>query len=331
MKSIRIEQYGGPHVLLRRDIPIPMPGEGEVLVRVFHAGINFMDVHTRQGKYANSRTYKVGLPCTLGMEGAGVVVESGPHVDTVKPGDRVAWCIAWGSYAEYAVVPVSRLATVPAEVSLDTAAAVMFHGCTAHYLAHDVGQLHHGKSCVILAASGGIGQLLIQLAKQSGARVIAVTSTDDKAELVRACGADHVCLYNGDGFINDVLEMTDGRGADVVFDPIGKATLRHSCRVTRTRGLVVNFGAVSGALTDLDPLELGEGGSLFLTRPRLADHIPDHETVQRRARDIFSAIMNNELQVNIGTRYTFDNVEEAHAALEERRTVAKPLLDVQQP
>lgn len=327
MKSIRIERYGGPEVLLRRDVPIPAPGKGEVLVRVHYAGINFMDVHTRQGKYASSATYKVGLPCTLGMEGAGEVIAVGEHVASVAPGDRVAWCISWGSYAEYAIVPTSLIAKVPADLGLDIAAAAMFHGCTAHYLATDVGRLEPHKTCAVLAASGGIGQLLIQLAKRAGAHVIAVTSSPEKAAIAQACGADHVCLYGNGSFVNDILNATHGAGADVVYDPVGKATLRLSLQAARKRGLVVNFGAVSGPLDDLDPLELGEAGSLFLTRPRLADYMSTQDTVQRRADDIFDAIRKKELRLNIGPRYVPADVELAHAALEERLTVAKSILD----
>ncbi|MCW5603099.1 MAG: quinone oxidoreductase [Burkholderiales bacterium] len=326
MKSIQIDRYGGPEVLVRREVPVPVPGPGEALVRVSHAGINFMDIHTRQGKYANSRTYPVGLPCTLGMEGAGQVVAVGDGVDAPRPGDRVAWCIAWGSYAEYAVVPAWRLVTVPDALSLEMAAASVFHGLTAHYLVHDVGRLAPGTTCLVHAASGGIGQILIQLAKRCGARVLATTSTPGKAQVARSRGADLAVLYEDGRFADAVRAATDGRGVDVTFDPIGRATLRDSLRATRKRGLVVNYGAVSGAVRDLDPIELGEAGSLFLTRPRLADHLPDAETTRRRADDIFGALLDGTLKIDIAGRYTLADVEEAHAALEERRMVGKPVL-----
>jgi len=328
MRCIRIEQYGGPETLRHLSIPIPSPREDEVLVRLRYAGVNFMDVHTRQGKYASSATYKVGLPCTLGMEGAGEVVSVGDKVAALVPGDRVAWCISWGSYAEYAVVPASRLAKLPAGLGFDMAAAAMFHGCTAHYLAHDVARLGPDTHCAILAASGGIGQLLIQLAKRAGARVTAVTSTPEKAAIAKARGADRVCLYQDGGFVHDIREDTHGAGADVVFDPLGQATLRHSFQATRKRGLVVNFGAVSGPLNNLDPLELGEAGSLFLTRPRLADYLSSQQTTQRRADDVFGAILGGELDIHIGAHYAPAEVERAHAALESRTTLAKPLLDI---
>jgi NADPH:quinone reductase len=328
VKTIQIHHYGGPEVLQRIDAPVPVVRPGTLLVRVHHAGINFMDIHTRQGKYAQSRTYPVRLPCTLGMEGAGEVVAVGDSVTTHRAGDRVAWCIVWGSYAEYAVVPAWQAVKVPDALPLDMAAAAVFHGYTAHYLAHDVGQLGPGRSCLVHAASGGIGQILIQLAKRSGARVFATTSTPDKAAVARQRGAELAVPYDNGRFADAIREATGGQGVDVVFDSIGQATLRDSFRATRTRGLVVNYGNVSGSLNDLDPLELGEAGSLYLTRPRLADHLRDAAEIQRRAADVFGALLDGSLQISIAARYTFDNVEDAHAALEERRMVGKPLLDI---
>ena len=326
MKSIQIDRYGGPEVLVRRDIATPVAGAGEVLIRVSHAGINFMDIHTREGKYANSRTYPVALPCTLGMEGAGHVAAVGAGVDEFRPGDRVAYCIVWGSYAEYAVVPAWRVVKVPDALPLEMAAASVFHGFTAHYLAHDIGKLAAGITCLVHAASGGIGQLLIQLAKRLGATVYATTSTPQKAAVARARGADLAVLYENGRFADAIRDATGGRGVDVVFDSIGKTTLRDSLRATRKRGLVVNYGSVSGAVRDLDPIELGEAGSLFLTRPRLADHLPDAQTTRRRADDIFAALLDGTLKIEIAGRYALDDVEAAHAALAERRMVGKPVL-----
>ena len=328
MKSIQIQQYGGPEVLQRIDAPVPAAAPGTVLVRVHHAGINFMDIHTRQGKYAKSRTYPVRLPCTLGMEGAGEVVALGEGVASHAVGDRVAWCIVWGSYAEYAVVPAWQAMKVPDALPLDLAAVSVFQGCTAHYLAHDVGQLGQGKTCLVHAASGGIGQILIQIARNAGARVLATTSSADKAAIARGRGAEQVFLYDNGRFADAVRAATGGEGVDVVFDSIGRVTLRDSFRATRTRGLVVNYGNVSGSVTDLDPLELGEAGSLLLTRPRLADPLRDAAEIGRRADDIFSALLDGSLKIDIAARYTLDNVEEAHAAYEERRMVGKPVLDI---
>jgi NADPH2:quinone reductase len=240
----------------------------------------------------------------------------------------VAWCIVWGSYAEYAVVPAWRCVKLPAALSFEMAAASLFHGLTAHYLAHDVGQLGPGRSCLVHAASGGIGQILVQLAKRAGARVFATTSSEEKAVVALARGADVALLYDDGGFAEAVRAANGGEGVDVVFDPIGKVTLRDSFRAARKRGLIVNFGAVAGAVRDLDPLELGEAGSLFLTRPRLADHIADAPTTRRRAADIFSAILDGSLKISVAGRYTFETVGEALHALDTRRMLGKPVLVV---
>jgi NADPH2:quinone reductase len=260
------------------------------------------------------------------MEGSGDVAKLGAGVTSFDLGDRVAWCISWGAYAEYAVVPASRLAHIPDSIAYDLAAAAIFQGSTAHYLIDDVGQIKAGSTCLIHAASGGIGQLLVQLAKRRGATVFATTSSESKAEVARKHGADHVMLYDNGRFADRVREATDGKGVDVVYDAVGRSTLRDSFRATRVRGLVVNYGSVAGSLTDLDPIELGEAGSLFLTRPRLADHLADAETVQRRASDVFAALADGSLTIGISCRYTLDNVEEAHAQLEERRQLGKSVV-----
>lgn len=328
MRAIQIHEYGGPEVLQRVEIDVPKPSPGEVLVRVIAAGINFMDVHTRQGKYRESRTYPVRIPCTLGMEGSGEVIEVGTGVTSCRKGDRVAWCISWGAYADYAVVPAARLAKLPEGIGYDLAAAVIFQGSTAHYLLEDVAHIGAGSTCLVHAASGGIGQLLVQLAKRRGAEVFATTSSPAKAAIAKSLGADHVLMYEDGAFADRIRDLTHGRGVDVVFDAVGRTTLRDSFRATRTRGLVVNYGSVTGPMRDLDPYELGEAGSLFLTRPRLADHLADVETVQRRADDIFDAIQQGALRIGINGRYTLDTVEAAHAALEERRQSGKAVMDI---
>jgi NADPH2:quinone reductase len=329
MKAVRIHRYGGPEVLQREDIPVPVPLTGEALVKVAYAGINFMDVHTRQGKYETSRTYPVRLPLTLGMEGSGVIEAVGPGVRRVKVGDRVAWCISWGSYADFTAVPEERLAVLPDDVDLDLAAAATFQGSTAHYLTHDVAQLGSGSTCLVHAASGGIGQLLVQFAKRLGATVFATTSTEEKADIPRRLGADHVQQYGGGRFADVIREHTDGKGVDVVFDAVGRPTLRDSFRAARTRGLVINYGSVAGSLNDLDPIELGEAGSLFLTRPRLADYLSDAETVQRRADDVFRGMRDGSIAMEINERFSFNEVEQAHAALEERRQIGKSVLSLE--
>ncbi len=326
MKAITISRYGGPEVLERREIEVPSPGPREVLVKVSHAGINFMDIHTRQGKYENSKTYPVRLPCTLGMEGAGEVVAVGREVQRVTVGDRVAWCISWGSYAEFACVPEALIAKLPDPIGFDVAAAAIFQGCTAHYLVHDVARLTRGTSCLVHAASGSIGQILVQLAKHLGATVFATAGSEAKCEVARRLGADHAMLYGSGGFADAIRSATGGRGVDVVFDSVGLATLRDSFRAARVSGLIVNYGSVSGSIRDLDPIELGEAGSLFLTRPSLADHLRDAETVQRRADDVFAALLDGKLRIPIVARYTLDDVERAHALIEERKQVGKSVL-----
>lgn len=328
MRANQIDGYGGPEVLIRRELPIPVPGPGEALVRLEYSGINFMDIHTRQGKYADSRTYRVSLPTTLGIEGAGRVESTGPGVTDFRAGDRVAYCISWGSYADYAIVPAWRLARVPEALPLDLAAASMFHGLTAHYLAHDIGKLGPGVTCLVLSASGGIGQLLLQLGKRLGATMYAATSTAAKAKVAKERGATEAILYDQGRFPDAVRELTNGRGVDVIFDPIGLPTFRDSLRAARTKGLIVSFGSVGGAINDINPIELGEAGSLFLTRPRLADHLPDAETIRRRARDIFQALLEGSLSIEISKRYRLSEVEQAHEALEKRRAIGKPILQL---
>ncbi|MBW4795024.1 quinone oxidoreductase family protein [Pseudomonas tolaasii] len=327
MKAITLQAYGGPHVAqLRHDVPKPHALPGHVLVKVACAGINFMDIHTRQGKYAQSVTYPVRLPCTLGMEGAGVVVEVGAGVSHLAVGDRVAWCIAWGAYAEYANVPMEKVAQIPAAITFDQAAAAMFQGCTAHYLVEDVARLNAGDSCLIHAASGSIGQLLVQMARRLGAQVFTTGSTAEKCTIALQHGAHQAFTYDEGRFAERVLEATGGQGVDVVFDSVGKATLRDSFRACRTRGLIVNYGNVSGSLTDLDPIELGEAGSLFLTRPRLADHMADGPTVQRRANAVFAAMLEGSLSVAIEGHYTLETVQQVHERIEARQQIGKAVL-----
>jgi len=327
MRAVVIEQYGGPEVLQRRDdMPRPAPGPGELLVHVACAGINFMDILTRQGKYANSRTYPVRLPCTLGMEGAGEVAAVGQGVQHLSVGDRVAWCTAWGSYAEYASVPAVLVARIPPDIGFDVAAAAMFQGCTAHYLIHDVAGIRPGTACLVHAASGSIGQLLVQMAKRRGATVFATASTPEKRAVALDRGADRAMGYDDGRFAEAVRDATGGQGVDVVFDAVGRTTLRDSFRAARTRGLVVNYGAVSGPIADLDPIELGEAGSLFLTRPRLADHMADAATVQRRADDVFAAILEGALRIDVVARYGLDDAHEGLALIEQRRQIGKDIV-----
>ncbi len=328
MRAIRIEQYGGPEVLRLQDIPVPVPGEGEVLVRLAHAGINVMDVGTRQGAFANSQTYPVHLPTTIGMEGAGTVERVGAGVAGFHPGDRVAYCLVWNSHAEFAVVPAWQLVHVPPAVPLALAAAATFQGFTAHYLATDVGRLGPGRSCLVHAAAGGVGQLLVGFAARLGATVYGTVRVESQKQLARERGARDVFLSNDGGFVAPLLELTGGVGVDVVFDSVGKPTLRQDFKVTRLKGLVVSFGTSGGAVDDLNPAELGEAGSLYLTRPRLKDHLSDAHTIQARADALYSGIADASLSLPLGKRYAMDEVRQAHADVEARRTGGKPLLDI---
>jgi NADPH2:quinone reductase len=298
------------------------------VVKVAFAGINFMDVHTRQGKYAHSVTYPVRAPCTLGMEGAGEIVAVGDGVDHLAAGDRVAWCIAWGSYAEYAQVSAIRVAKIPDAIAFDLAAAAIFQGATAHYLVEDIAQLHSASTCLIHAASGSIGQLLVQMARRRGATVFATGSTERKCAIALKRGAQYAMGYDNGRFADSIRETTQGRGVDVVFDAVGQATLRDSFRACRTRGLIINYGNVSGSITDLDPIELGEAGSLFLTRPRLADHMNDGVTVQRRADAVFAAILEGSLRIDIEGHYSMDDVQKIHARLEAREQIGKSVMRI---
>jgi NADPH2:quinone reductase len=328
VRTIQIDRYGGPEVLIRRELPVPSPGPDEVLIHLAYSGVNFMDIHTREGKYADSRTYPQTLPTTLGIEGSGTIEVVGSRVDGFRVGDRVAYCLSWGSYADYAAVAAWRVVHVPEALPLERAAASMFHGLTAHYLAHDVGKLGPGVTCLVHSASGGIGQLLVQIGAQLGATVYATTSTEAKAQVARDRGAKAALLYDDGRFADVVRALTGGRGVDVVFDPVGQPTLRDSLRATRTKGLIVSFGSVGGNVTDLNPIELGEAGSLFLTRPRLADHLTDANTVRHRAADIFDALIAGTLSIGIAGRFSLDNVEQAHQNLEHRKTVGKPLIKI---
>lgn len=327
MRAITIDRYGGPEVAqLRSDVPVPAPQPGEVLVQVVCAGVNFMDIHTRQGKYRQSRTYPPRVPCTLGMEGAGVVLALGAGVTHLAVGDRVAWCIAWGSYAQYACVPAFQAARIPDTIGFDLAAAAMFQGSTAHYLVDDVARLGPGQSCLVHAGSGSIGQLLIQMAKRLGVTVFATASTPEKRAVAAQRGADQTLAYDNGGFADAVRAATGGRGVDVVFDSLGQATLRDSFRAARTRGLIVNYGNVSGSVVDLDPIELGEAGSLLLTRPRLADHMTDAATIQRRADAVFCAIAAGALTIDMAAPCTLDDVHLVHARIEARAQLGKSVV-----
>src|SRR4051812_3549811 len=287
MQTISIPAFGGPEQLKLLELPQPAPAAGEVLVKLDYAGLNFIDVYMRSGHYARSQTYKTPLPMTIGMEGGGTVAALGANVSDFKAGDRVAYCIVRGSYAEYAAVPAARLVKVPAAVPLDIATALMLQGCTAHYLSHSAFELAPGKNCLVHAAAGGVGQLLTQLAKLRGATVLATAGSAEKAAIAKACGADHVILYRETDFREAVMALTGGQGVNVVYDAVGKDTIHQSIRSLKKRGVCINYGGASGLVTAVEPLELAEAGSVFFTRPHLADYISTPEELSARASDLF--------------------------------------------
>ncbi len=328
MKAIQVTRYGGPEVLALHDVGVPAPGEGEVRVKVAYAGVNFIDVYTRNGLYARSHTYANAPPFTLGREGSGAIDAVGPGVAGWAVGDRVAWCLALGSYAEYACVPAWRLVRIPEGFSRKVATTLMLQGCTAHYQTHSLFPLKPGHSCLIHAASGGVGRIMVQLAKLRGARVFATVGSPEKADKARALGADHVILYREEDFAEVVLQETFGEGVDVVYDSVGRTTIEGSIRCCARRGTVCNFGAASGAVTAVDPLELAEAGSLFFTRPHMADYMRDAEEVGWRGGEMLAHVAAGRVDVAIDRVLPLADAAEAHRVLEGRGTTGKLLLAV---
>ena len=328
MRAIAIDRFGGPEVLDARDVEVPALQPGEARVRVAFAGVNYLAVYMRSGAYARSDTYRTPLPMVLGMEGAGSIDALGPGVEGLEPGQRVAWCIVRGAYAEYAAVPAWRLVPVPDEVPLDVACALMLQGSTAHYLTHSAWKLRAGDVCVVHAGAGGVGQLLIQLAKRCGATVIATVGTPEKAVIARSRGADHTILYREVDFRDEVRRITDDRGADVVYDSVGRDTVHKSIRSLRRRGLCVMFGASSGQVDCIAPLELAEAGSVFFTRPHLADYMRDGTEIRARAQDLFNAFADGKLQVTIDRVFPLAEAAAAHRVLEGRESRGKLLLAI---
>jgi NADPH2:quinone reductase len=318
MKAIRIYEQGEPEVMKLEDVPQPAPNAGEVRVKVYACGINFIDIYQRSGQY------KINLPYTLGLEASGTVDAVGAGVSDFKVGDTVAYGFTAGAYAEYAVVPADKLVHVPTGVRLDYAAAIMLQGMTAHYLTHDTWALQPGQTALVHAAAGGTGALVVQLAKIRGARVIAIVSTPEKAVIAKAAGADDVIFY--DGFDTLVRELTAGKGVDVVYDSVGKDTFERSLNCLRPRGLMALFGQASGAVSPVDLQILNAKGSLFVTRPSLGHYVATHAELMRRANDIFGWVADGKLKVNIGRIFPLANAAEAHRALFGRVTTGKLLL-----
>jgi len=324
VKAVRVHAYGGPEVLRFEDIDPPRPGAGEVLVRIAVSGVNFIDVQYRAGKYKAPT-----MPFVDGMEASGTVAEVGAGVTDFTAGDRVAYTMVLGTYAEYAIVPATRLVAMPPHVDFGAGAAVMLQGTTAHYLTHSTFPLNPGDTALVHAGAGGVGQLITQVARRRGARVIATAGTEAKAELARAAGAEHVILYTKQDFEAEVKRLTDGRGVDVVYDSVGKDTFDKSLNCLRPRGCLALFGFSSGPVAPFDPAILGAKGSLFLTRPGLNQYIATREELLARTADLFAWLGAGQLKLRIDTVFPLADAVRAHTELEARRTSGKLLLQVQ--
>jgi NADPH:quinone reductase len=320
MKAIQITQTGGPEVMQLAEVSVPQPKSNEIVVKIKAAGVNFIDVYNREGRY------KAPLPLILGQEGAGTVIAIGSDSHGFSVGDPVAYTSVLGSYAEYAAVPADRLVKIPSGVSEREAAAAMLQGMTAHYLSHDTYPLKKGETALIHAAAGGVGLLLVQMARNIGARVIATVSTEEKAKLARGAGAHDVILYTQSDFEAETKRLTGGKGVDVVYDSVGKTTFDKGLNVLRPRGMMVLFGGSSGAVPPFDPLVLTHKGSLFLTRPSLGNYIATTDELHQRAAAVLGMIAEGKLKLRIEHTYPLAQAQQAHRDLESRKTTGKLLL-----
>lgn len=320
MNAIQISEIGGPEVLEWTEVSSPIPSPGEVVVRLAAAGLNYVDTYFRRGLYPHD------LPFVPGMEGAGTVEMLGAGVEDWRVGDRLAWADVGDSYAERVAVPVERAVRVPDGVETETAAAVMLQGITAHYLATDTFPLGPGHRCLVHAGAGGVGQLLIQIAKLLGTEVVATAGGDEKVALAGAAGADHVIDYSKVDFVEAVEALVGKRAIDVVYDGVGAATFEGGLQVLCRRGLLVTFGNASGPVPPVSPLKLSQGGSLFLTRPTMKDYIATRVELESRVSDLFEWITEGRLSVSVGARFALAEAAEAHRALESRATTGKVLL-----
>lgn len=328
MRAVGINVFGGSEALEVLEVAEPEPGPGEVRVRLTFAGVNFIDVYMRSGAYRKSDTYKTPLPMVLGMEGAGEVDAVGEGVRNFKVGDRVAYCIHRGSYGELAVVPAWKLVPVPDGIHLDIATALQLQGCTAHYLSHSAYRLKKGDICLIHAGAGGVGQLLIQLAKARGAEVITTVGSPEKALIARARHADHVILYRDEDFLERVMDITGGKGVNVAYDSVGLDTIERSIKCLVKRGLLVNYGGSSGLVEAVSPLALAEAGSVFFTRPHLADYMRTAREIRSRAGKLFRLFQERKLAVKFDRMLPLEQAVEAHRIIEGRGTTGKLLLDI---
>jgi len=321
MKAIRLHNYGGVDELKFEEVPIPEPGEGEARIKIEAIGVNFIDIYLRMGRYKGS------LPMILGQEAGAIVDAVGPNVSEFKPGDRVAaYSNLLGAYAEFTTIPVWKLVHLPNKVSLEEAGALTLQGLTAHYLTHSTYKIKKGDSVLIHAAGGGTGQLVVQMAKMLGARVIGTVSTEEKARLAREAGADEIINYLETDFEAEVRRITNDIGVDVAYDSVGKDTFEKSLNCIRKRGMMVLFGQSSGAAPAFDPQSLNPKGSLYLTRPTVAHYTGDREELLWRMNDIFNWIEAGKLKLRIDQTFSLSNAREAHQYLENRLSKGKVLL-----
>src|SRR6266849_956189 len=320
MKAIQVQKHGGPEVLMFVDLPIPTPKPNEAVVKLAASGVNYIDIQYREGRYPTPPIF------VDGFEGAGVVSEIGSGVKSLKAGDRVCYTGNLGSYAEYVAVLEDRLIKTPAAITDQQAASAMLQGLTAHYLLYDTYPLKKGETALIHAAAGGVGLLLVQMAKNIGARVIGTVGSPDKAKLAREAGADEVINYTQQDFETETKRLTDGKGVHAVYDGVGQSTFEKDLNVLRPRGYLVLFGASSGPVPPVDPIKLLQKGSLFLTRPTLAHHIATREELEQRATDVLNMISNGRLKLRIAHVYKLHEAQQAHRDLEGRKTTGKLLL-----
>jgi NADPH2:quinone reductase len=323
MKAIVVKEPGGADRMELAEVPTPKPASGQALVRLAVSGVNFIDIYFRTG------AYKAEIPVALGSEGAGTVEAVGPDVTDVAPGDRVAYAMVRGSYAEYAVVPSAQLVKIPDGLEFASAAAVMLQGMTAHYLTRSTYPLKRGESCLVHAAAGGAGGMVVQMAHGLGARVFGTVSTAEKAAVARAHGAVEVIRYTEQDFEAEIKRLTNGRGVDVVYDSVGKSTFDKSLNCLRPRGVMALFGMSSGPVSPLDVQILNSKGSLFLTRPTLAHHLLTRDELLWRAGDVLNGVLAGQLNVRIDSTYPLARAADAHLALESRRTAGKVLLQIE--
>ncbi|QFZ22033.1 quinone oxidoreductase family protein [Saccharothrix syringae] len=319
-KAVVVRTTGGPEALEFGDVEVGPPGAGQLLVDVAAAGVNFIDCYHREGRYP------VPLPFTVGLEGTGRVAAVGPDVAGFAVGDRVAWAQAPGSYAEQVVLDAANAVPVPDGVDDDTAGALLLQGLTAHYLVASTYPVRPGDAVLVHAAAGGVGLLLVQLAKARGARVIGTVSTEAKEALAREAGADEVIRYDRVDFAPEVRRLTDGAGVAAVYDGVGRTTFDGSLSALRPRGVLALFGGSSGAVPPVDPQRLNQAGSVFLTRPSLGAHVATREELEWRAGELFAAVADGSLRVRVGGRYPLAEARRAHEDLEGRRTTGKLLL-----